>query len=45
MDRGLFYWPNLSGETQLSKKEEEEEELTTQDHSYFSIYIEREDLH
>jgi hypothetical protein len=28
MDRGLglFYWPNLSGETQLSKKEEEEEE-------------------
>ncbi len=21
MDRGLFYWPNLSGETQLSNKE------------------------
>jgi hypothetical protein len=21
---GLFYWPNLSGETRLSKKEEEE---------------------
>jgi hypothetical protein len=26
MDRGLFYLPNLSGETRLSKKEEEEEE-------------------
>jgi len=24
MDRGLFYWPNLSGETRLSNKEEEE---------------------
>jgi hypothetical protein len=27
MDRGLFYWPNLSEETWLFSKEEEDDDM------------------
>jgi hypothetical protein len=37
LDRGLFYWPNLSGEIQLFKKEEEEGLQFTK-RNFFAIF-------